>query len=242
MLKTASVTPKSTGTTARRRRATQVSTARAGPDAGYLRSITSLRTGYALKLYLVPCTLARNAHTDEVVHEGHGERLVERELLDGEIDGAALGGVGLAPALLQQLVELGVLHARPVEVAAHQRRVKERVQAVGVDGAQEHHGAVRRAAVVVLVPGRPRLRLDLHVDADLAERGLDERGRRVGAAPVLDGVEHDLEPLPPLGADAVRARHPPRLLEQRLGAGRIVRIGLAQRGSSSMAAVSGRRP
>jgi hypothetical protein len=56
----------------------------------------------------------------EVVHEGHGERLIERELLDGEIDGAALGGVGLAAALLQQLVEPGALHARPVEVAAHQ--------------------------------------------------------------------------------------------------------------------------
>ena len=30
----------------------------------YLRRMTSLKTGYALKLYLVPCTLARKAHTE----------------------------------------------------------------------------------------------------------------------------------------------------------------------------------
>jgi hypothetical protein len=39
---------------------------------------------------------------------------------------AALGGVGLAAALLEHLVELGVLHARPVEVGPDQRGVEQR--------------------------------------------------------------------------------------------------------------------
>ena len=36
----------------------------------YRRMVTSLRTGYALKLYFAPCTLARNAHTERSSSSG----------------------------------------------------------------------------------------------------------------------------------------------------------------------------
>src|SRR5207244_2523766 len=68
MLNTARVTPNSTGITARNRRPRYVSTP--GRSSRYRRIVTSLRTGYALKLYFAPCTLARYAHTERSSSSG----------------------------------------------------------------------------------------------------------------------------------------------------------------------------
>src|SRR5207245_4929731 len=110
---------------------------------------------------------------------------------------------------------------------------------VGAGGAQEHDRPVGGAAVVILVPGRPRLRLDLDVDAHLAQRRLDELRRRLGAAAVLDRIQDDLEPRAALRPDPVGTGLPAGFREQRLSLRRVERIAWRSVGSSSMAAVSG---
>src|SRR6267142_1540899 len=197
MLKTASVTPNRTGTTARIRRPTKISTPETkSPGLAADRGVAQDRIGVEVVLDALHPG-AERPHR-ELVDQRHGEGLLQRELLDREVEGPPLRRIRLAPPLGQHLVELGVLHTRPVEVAADQRGVEEREEAVGIGGAQEHHRPVGRAAIVVLVPGRAGLGLDLHVDPDVAERGLDELGGGIGPAPVLDGVQDDLEPLPAL--------------------------------------------
>src|SRR6267142_6845993 len=229
MLKTASVTPKRTGTTARTRRATKISTPETNsPGLAADRGVAQDRIGVEVVLDALHPG-AERPHR-ELVDQRHGECLLQGELLDREVEGPPLRRIRLAPPLGQHLVELGVLHTRPVEVAADERGVEEREEAVGIGGAQEHHRPVGRAAIVVLVPGRAGLGLDLHVDPDVAERGLDELGGGIGSAPVLDGVQDDLEPLPALRPDAVAPRLPARLAEEGLGLLRVERVGLAQQG------------
>src|SRR5215470_12147405 len=256
MLKTARVTPNSTGTTASRRRARYVSTpgrrSRASPSEGAStapsepppglrgpsprsnrahsdaplltdRDVAQHRVG--VEVVLRPLHVGAVRPHREVVEQRHGQRVFDRQLLDRHVDRAPLRRVELAPALLEQLVELGVLHARPVEVAADHRGVEQREEPVRVDRPEEHDGPVGRAAVVVLVPRRTRLGLELHVDTDLVERGLDELHGRLRPAAVVDRVQDDFEALAALCPDPVGARLPPRLGQERAGLRRIEGIG-----------------
>src|ERR671933_103785 len=170
---TSSDTPSSTGIVAATRRAIYAFTSFSPGTRGtscpgrrlFDRQLRDERVGVAREFET--SNVGPQGEDRQLVDQWHDQRLIHQLLLQLQIQLLAFGRVRFAASLVEHLVDLGVLDARPVEVAADVCRPERGIQHVQLARAQEQLHTVIGAVVVVLVPRRSSLGLDLDIHADL---------------------------------------------------------------------------
>ena len=144
--------------------------------------------------------------------ERHRQRLLHHDLLALGVQLLALVNVGDGGGVFKDLVQGGIAEERPVEPDPDVLRVVDHPHRVRIAGDVPKLDQVVPFALLadvdVEVQGR-EVRLDLH--PDLLHLGLELLDR----ASVDDRLPDDLQPLAVLYPDAVRARLPTDLIQQR---------------------------
>src|SRR6266850_7235294 len=184
--------------------------------------VPAIRQGVAVGRVVDDSLLyALDAH---VAEDGQVREVGADHLLELEIDGAALGAVDLPHAVLEELVDRGVLvlaHVSPRARLGRDVLAVDSVQAVGIvahRGLDPDQQRLELGLHVVLTPDHRRRHVgDLHVHPDGPPVLLDERLRLLAELVARGGGVGEGQAHAALRPHAVTTRLPPGFLQDLLG-------------------------